>query len=309
MTFPDPTYPHVHVSENETGLDEDCLWCSAVEALRWGGLNIPATLREAEAMRAASGEPPEGGSNLVDLQKGAKARYNIDLTRHVTGSTGVLRVTPKGTAAVITGRLSNFPLGHTLRRHLPLYTGGHAVAIYRVDDRDRFWWCDPLGPATGYDGQWVSESQVATFMRGFGDFTTVTRGEYALPESDTEAADMRLDIAGRAIGTAVVRTQGATLFRLDHDPVNPAQGSTAPVPGQTSRNVMGEAKLREALGPSLPVGEPMLLVSWAGNEIHLLRSADTDWPEGRFKCPPEDCADEVAAAVEATKASAKVVFA
>jgi hypothetical protein len=273
MTFPDPSYPHVHVSENETGLDEDCLWCSAVEALRWGGLDIPATLREAEAMRAASGEPPEGPSNIVNLQNGAKARYNIDLTRHVTGSTGVLRVTPKGTAAVITGRLSNFPLGHTLRRHLPLYTGGHAVAIYRVDDRDRFWWCDPLGPATGYDGQWVSESQVATFMRGFGDFTTVTRGEYALPESDTEADVIRANYQTPAGVATAVRPGN----RYDLETRKPTPFATG-----FKRNVVTVATLAEELSASLPVGETMLVTTWgAPDRLELIRASDTDWPAGR----------------------------
>jgi hypothetical protein len=301
MTFPDPSYPHVHVSENETGLDEDCLWCSAVEALRWGGLDIPATLREAEAMRAASGEPPEGPSNIVNLQNGAKARYNIDLTRHVTGSTGVLRVTPKGTAAVITGRLSNFPLGHTLRRHLPLYTGGHAVAIYRVDDRDRFWWCDPLGPATGYDGQWVSDDQVATFMRGFGDFTTVTRGEYALPESDTEANVIRANFKTPAGVMTAIRPGN----RFDYETRKPTPFATG-----FRRNVVTEATLAEELSSSLPVGELMLVTTWGDPDVlELIRAADTDWPAGRTKCPPEDCTDEVNAAVAATKASAKVVFA
>jgi hypothetical protein len=60
-----------------------------------------------------------------------------------------------------------FALGHSLRRHQPSFAGIHQVTIFRLDATDRVWWCDPLAPAVGYIGEWVSKAQFAAYVNAF----------------------------------------------------------------------------------------------------------------------------------------------
>lgn len=227
MTFPDPTYQHVHVSEREPdGSFEDCLWASAVEVLRYGGLRIPATLAEAEALRKASGEPPTGGSNQGDLWTGIATRYAV-IPHQGIGFGELWENLRPGSAAAVNGKLTAFPTGHTLRRHDPTYTGGHAVAVFRVDAQNRVWWCDPLGPRTGYDGQWASGDQLRLFMAKLdGRYTRVARGEYATPDPPPPPPEdpmARSIVAGEgrrfASSSAAVLASGTPIYRDDRGTV------------------------------------------------------------------------------------------
>lgn len=204
MTFPDPTFDHRHVSEREPdGTFEDCLWASAVEVLRWGGLAIPATLQEAEELRAASGEPTTGPSNVGNLRVGAQKKYGIDLKAETTW-----RTYTKGVGVIALGRLSHFPPGHTLRKWSPNYDGGHAVAVFRLDDQPRWWWCDPLAPAVwegkAWTGQWVSEEQLSTFRKGF-EYVPVRRGVFSLPDTSTEEPTLLITRTAFLGGPRVIR--------------------------------------------------------------------------------------------------------
>lgn len=165
--------PHIHVSEREGPHEwpdgrpddaawEDCLWAVAVEWLRALGHDVPATHAEAEALRAASGEPPVGGSNLDDLRRGVAARYRLGLPAVVNGSAAVARTFTPGTAAIVLGSLGVFPAGHRLRRWQPDFRGGHAIYVER-DRQGRWWWCDPLAPAGADVPDEVTEAEVAAF--------------------------------------------------------------------------------------------------------------------------------------------------
>jgi hypothetical protein len=146
--------PHVHVSEREAvhrwpdgtfddAAWEDCLWASAIEWLRAIGRNVPATHAEAEALRAASGQGPLGGSGFRHLILGAKNRYDLTVPPPGMKSAFLAAFRP-GVAAVIAGSLGGLPAGHKLRRWEPGFTGGHAVYVERTTDA--ILWCDPLAP-------------------------------------------------------------------------------------------------------------------------------------------------------------------
>jgi hypothetical protein len=187
---------HVHVSERESAhfwpdgrFDdkgwEDCLWVAAVEVARLCfSPAIPATHKEAEALRADSGEPPDGGSNTTNLRDGIKKRYRwTEGFGVVTGFAELWAALVPGTAAVVAGSFAGFPYGHPLRRWDPTYIGGHAVTAIRVDDGSAVWWCDGLAPAKDYRGQWVTKAQLERFVNSFAGrhFVAPMLSEDAMP--------------------------------------------------------------------------------------------------------------------------------
>jgi hypothetical protein len=168
---------HTHVSERETAHRwpdgqydnsawEDCLWCSAIMWLRLvRSASIPATLREAELLRDASGEPTYGGSNMDDLKRGLARRYGFyNFTTHYSADSLWAALTP-GKAAVVQGDYGDLP--STLRRWQSSYAGGHAVMVIRSDTSPYGWWDDPLAPSgIGYRGQWVHRDTIKRFANG-----------------------------------------------------------------------------------------------------------------------------------------------
>lgn len=291
-------YAHRHVSEREAAhrfpdgtMDnarwEDCLWASAVEALRFGGLGIEATLAVAETIRHAAGEPPDGPSNQGDLRRGVRKHYGIKLSQGSGFKRLWARLKP-GTAAVVDGSLGAFPKGHPLRKYLPDYNGGHAIAVFRLDDSDRVWWCDPLGPA-GIDGRWVDKADLAAYVRAFGgSFTTISYDEYRGHGNGSHgpvATLTRVAVAGmievRFVGTRVgvmKTTRKAAAFDLE-------TRQPRPIPEAYERNVVMEVLLAETLSKSLRAGELMLMTTWGDpDRLELIRAADTDWPR-RVRAP------------------------
>lgn len=275
-------YQHSHVSEREAKHRwpdgrwdkrswEDCLWASAVEALRFGGLRIPATLAEAELIRAASGEPPLGPSNQGNLAEGMRVRFGLPL-RQGSGFSALWAALKPGSAAVVNGRLGAFRAGHRLRRHLPLYLDGHAIAAFRLGPEEQVWWCDPLAPA-GYGGELVTRAELAKFAGIGGGYTIVRYGQYA-PLPAQERAMIRTNFSGVPVGVAVTTRPGSA-FDME-------TGLPRPIPEGYRRNVVMEVRLAEKLSQSLRVGEPMLVTTFGDpDRYELIRASDTDWPAGR----------------------------
>ena len=169
---------HIHISERESGhywpdgRYDDARWedCAFDTAVEWARVThdskIPATHVEAEALRAASGLGPSGGATIDRVRQGLTARYGFAGTKAV-GFTALWAALVPGTAACVQGSMGAFPLGHSLRRHLPSFAGIHQVTAFRLDATDRVWWCDPLGPAGTYNGEWVSKAQLAAYVNAF----------------------------------------------------------------------------------------------------------------------------------------------
>lgn len=190
-------WPHAHVSEREAAHTwpdgraddshwEDCLWCSVVEFLNDTYRDVSDSLTYAEKLRAASGEPPSGGSNFGNVRD-AFAKLGIAVT--VTPVTyGAFRVAlAPGYAGVATGSYANFPAGHRLRRWDPGFAGGHAVYVARLAD-GTLWWCDPLAPKGTYNGQAITEAELKQFMGS--SWTGIVRKVRAKTTTTTTGGDM-----------------------------------------------------------------------------------------------------------------------
>ncbi len=169
MTLPALIANHVHVSERETAHRwpdgsyddaawEDCTWDSALEYARSVGVKAPATHAEAEALRHEV-KGPAGGSNPTEVQTAFKKRYKLNVTILRGFADMWVKLVP-GTVACVTLSMGAFPKGHRLRRLSPRFAGAHSVTIFRIDEHDRVWWCDPLGPKVGYDGEWVTKAEL-----------------------------------------------------------------------------------------------------------------------------------------------------
>lgn len=162
---------HIHISEREPdGTWEDCTWDSGLE---WYRLTYdpskPATHAEAQKLRAASGEPPTGGSNIGDLKRGIKARYGKSTPTAISGFSALWTALTPGKAAVCQGSMKAFGPDHRLSKWDRNFDGGHAVLIARIDTQDRVWWCDPEAPDNvGYEGTWVTKAELKAYVTAFG---------------------------------------------------------------------------------------------------------------------------------------------
>jgi len=144
----------------------DCVWTSGLrQANAASGGKHPATLAEAEALRAEVGGSTSAGAISAQLIAATTKRYAWAAT--VVGTpTGIIAAAKPGQNVTISGHLSNFPAGHRLRRFSPLFTGGHRIDV-DVEDGPRYWWVDPLAPqGSGYTGEYVTVAELATFARG-----------------------------------------------------------------------------------------------------------------------------------------------
>jgi len=160
---------HIHISEREPdGTWEDCTWDSGLE---WYRLcydkRKPATHEEAHLLPRASGEPATGGSNIGDFRRGVKVRYGRDLPTAVNTFNSLWNALAPGYAGLVQGSMSAFGPDHRLSRYDRNFDGGHAVHVMRLDAQDRVWWCDPEGPKTGYNGEWVSKNELLRFVTAF----------------------------------------------------------------------------------------------------------------------------------------------
>lgn len=187
-------WPHRHVSERERdGSWEDCLWASATEWLNdtWK-TSAPDTLAWAEKLRAASGEPPTGGSNFGDLQRGLN-KMGIPVTVTPLKRDAFLTALKPDYAGMVSGSMGNFASSHRLRRWQRSFAGGHMVYVARLADGS-LWWCDPLAPEGTYQGEKISTTELRTFM-GTG-WTGVARPILPEPIKETDMIPLRTYLPG-----------------------------------------------------------------------------------------------------------------
>lgn len=162
----DPT-THVHISEREAdGTWEDCTWDSGLEFYRDAyDPSKPATHAEAQALRAASGEPTTGGSNIGDLRRGVKARYGFTLPLPIDAKT-ILTALKPGYVSTVQGSMSAFGPDHPLSAWDRNFDGGHAVWLARTLD-GKLLWCDPEAPRLADVPVVVTSGQVQKFVDAF----------------------------------------------------------------------------------------------------------------------------------------------
>jgi len=155
-------------TEHEPGPDDDCVFCSGIMQLlaRWPG-RCPATLTEAEAVRAAAKLADGAGAGTTDLIRGITARYGAGYApTSVTGWPAAWAALTPGHSATISGIPTNVPATSPIRRWVGDFPHGHRIAGFRRDTTARLWIMDPEGPADGsYKGEWCSEADLALFAK------------------------------------------------------------------------------------------------------------------------------------------------
>lgn len=172
VTFIRP--PHVtelegpHVSPTgafNDAVPEDCVWVAGL--MQFLGAHpgaAPATHREAERLRAeVQPDEPLGPSNTDQLLRAFKLRYAFKADRLNPGETSIGNKLVPGTIATVSGRLTNLPDGHRLRRFSPSFGGGHRWCVLN-DGQAKVLVLDPLAPKNiGYTGDRATVDDVKKF--------------------------------------------------------------------------------------------------------------------------------------------------
>jgi hypothetical protein len=197
---------------------EDCTFCAGVELARLcHDRNIPPIHLEAEALRAASGEPPAGGSNTYNLADGFEKRYGWTTGwQRVSGSADLLAALTPGHAAAIAGTFKNFPAAHRLRRWQWGFNTGHCVLLVRLPDGS-LWWCDPLAPTGDYQGEPVTATEVRTFVDSFAgaNLVATTLEAQNLQAPITTVGPKLIDIPA---GAEMLELDGKTVIKTIKGP-------------------------------------------------------------------------------------------
>lgn len=209
MTYLRP--PLISEINDPDGHVEDCVVCSILMEYLASGGKAPATLAEAEAIRAAGGAPPTGGVSTQQAVAGTTKRYGFTPTIATTPGSIIAAAKP-GQSLTVSGHLSNFPAGHRLRRWSPAFTGGHR--IYAQVEDAAIWWIDPLGAAP-YKGEAVTLAELSTFAQG-GTGGTV---------APLQGADMALAPISDVTPKLIDLPAGATMYAEDRK--TPAGTTTA----------------------------------------------------------------------------------
>lgn len=164
------------VSEREKGIDEDCVPCSALMlVLAHHPRLAPATLAEAERLRAAAGYGPNGGTSVEQIALGVRKRYGLS-PRIMTAFSALWSALKPGNGAFVIIRPDRFPLNHPFRLYNRNFHGLHCVYVGRKGIRRRVWMIDPEGPRNaGYTGAWVSKSDLAKAFVGSAGVLTLHR--------------------------------------------------------------------------------------------------------------------------------------
>jgi len=155
---------HIHISEREPdGSWEDCTWDSGLEFYRDAyDPSKPATHAEAQKLRAASGEPPTGGSNLTNFRHGVHVRYQKTLPLP-TPAKRILTDLKPGYCSTVQGSMSAFGPLHRLSKYDRNFNGAHAIYLARTPGGVLLW-CDPEAPTAAAVPVVVSEAEVTQFV-------------------------------------------------------------------------------------------------------------------------------------------------
>lgn len=168
---PENSFPGGHL--DPAGM-EDCVGCSIVMAMN--GLHpgiCPATLGEAEALRAEAGYPTTGPTSIQAMLAAAHKRYGLGSV-HVIGADFAqlwAALTP-GRAAVLIGHPASLPVvkapDQNLRTGEGSFAGLHCVYVQRRSTQAKVWTLDPIrnsGPGFK-QGFWTSQADLRTFYVG-----------------------------------------------------------------------------------------------------------------------------------------------
>ena len=236
MSTVDPK-THVHISERESdGSWEDCTWDAGLEWYRDAfDPSKPATHAEAQSLRAASGEPPTGGSNMGDFIRGVKARYGRTLPADISNKSTLTALKP-GYVAMVQGSMSAFGPTHPLSKWQPGFDAGHAVWLARTLSGVLLW-CDPLAPTTADVPVIVTEETVTKYVNAFAGRSIVAPALQwpDVPAGDPTVYPINLTPAVVLGSTAVIKAQS----NIRVDPKIAAAKVRTTAVDETVKNVVG----------------------------------------------------------------------
>lgn len=243
MTIPSE---HIHITEREAdGTWEDCTWCSGLEWYRLVyNTKTPATHAEMQALRAASGEPTTGGSNIGDLKRGIKARYGKSTNAALTSFSALKSALTPGRAAVVQGSMKAFGPTHRLSKWDTSFDGGHAVLVMNLDGT--LYWCDPEAPTGAAVPVTISWAELQSFVNAFpGAQHLVSPIKSLIPPPPPAGADMP---------TLTTYTPGATanIKALSNVRADPAGTATKlrTVPAGTKEAVVLTGTVKGTVDPA-----------------------------------------------------------
>ena len=167
---------------NASGL-RDCTYAAGLTGMVYAGFTAFAkgiySVAEREALERSDDQKDETGASLVDLKVAIKRRYGKDVTIHAASALSDLLDRVEAIGYVIQGKTGNFPVGHTLRRWDPGFTGGHAVFVQLLGG-GKYRWFDPEAPMK-FSGDIVTKAQVLTYAKGLGGSIHFRADEFAPP--------------------------------------------------------------------------------------------------------------------------------
>lgn len=153
-----------HVTEREPGPWRDCTFASFLEVMRDGlpdGRDIPATMVEKEALRAAAGLPDDHtGATIAQGIAACRERYGLAGGYVTTTEWAKVRAALNDREARLVVQGSMGSVTPWLRRWQPTFSGAHAVAARGLV------WCDPLAPKGTYAGELVEIGTWESYFRG-----------------------------------------------------------------------------------------------------------------------------------------------
>lgn len=214
----------VHVTEREPGPWRDCTFAALLEVVRDGfpdGLDIPPTIAEKEALRAAAGLPDDhAGATIGQAITAAERRYGLAGGYVVATSWASIRtaLTDPRSRCVVQGSMDSVPAA--LRRWDPTFSGAHAISSRGTT------WCDPLAPAGTYAGEVVSLAVWEGFVRGLPGAQALITKVGGLTRSDMSIYERR-PVSGRFTIPAMKAVKG-------YRPVGSAWEVVKTWPAQTS---------------------------------------------------------------------------
>lgn len=197
---------HIHITEREPdGTWEDCTWCAGLEWLRdCFRPSLPATHAEAEALRAASGKGPTGGSNMSDFIRGVSARYKLALPAPINAH-GIVDALKPGMAAMVQGSMAAFGPLDSLSKWDPKFDGGHAVYVANVGGS--LYWCDPEAPTGAAVPVKISSANLQRFVNAFAGEAILAPVLQPAPVKE----DLMLPLTSTLIGSKFVIKPGSNI--------------------------------------------------------------------------------------------------
>lgn len=239
--------------------DDDCVPTSGLgQYLGAKPGKAPATHFEAERIRQDAGVAPTGPMSSDDLIRGTTKRYGWAATKIAAGFTALRAALVPGTSATVSGKPSNFPTGHRLRRFLPTFTAGHRVLVGNYGDY--LWWIDPEGtPVDTYRGEKVTWAEIQTFVAGGSSHTVAAMAEATEPMvTISDRAPKSLDWQA---GVQFYDLNGAPYKVAAAGRSDRASDFEAAIGGAAFRStVITDSQLAQDVLVLLKVGDPKLVV-------------------------------------------------